>query len=84
MQDNGNFALTQLYKEQEDLKQDIDKLREQLQTIKLEVASLTTHLGIVKAKLQSFDSLIGWVVKLSAAAVIGAAMTFILKGGLLS
>jgi cell division septum initiation protein DivIVA len=84
MQDNGNFALTQLYKEQEDLKQDIDKLKEQLQTIKLEVASLTTHLGIVKAKLQSFDSLIGWVVKLSAAAVIGAAMTFILKGGLLS
>jgi predicted nucleic acid-binding Zn-ribbon protein len=78
-----DFALKQLYKEQELLKQDLAKLKEQIQTMKLEVASLTTHLTIVKDKLKSFDGLIGWVVKLSAAAIIGAIMTFILKGGLL-
>jgi len=83
MSDAGDsHELRRLREEQLQLETNVTNLREKLHAMELEVSQLGIHLGVVKTRLMSFDSLLGWILKISAAAIIGAFMTFLLRGGL--
>jgi len=58
------------------------KLRDTVRDIEEEINNINTHLDIAKAKLKSFDGIIGWIVKLFVGAILGGMLTFIIKGGL--
>lgn len=58
------------------------KLRDTVRDIEEEINNINIHLDIAKAKLKSFDGIIGWIVKLFVGAVLGGMLTFIIKGGL--
>ena len=58
------------------------KLRDTVRDIEEDINTINTHLDIAKAKLKSFDGIIGWIVKIFVGAILGGLLTFIVKGGL--
>lgn len=58
------------------------KLRDTVRDIEEEINNINIHLDIAKAKLKSFDGIIGWIVKLFVGAILGGILTFVIKGGL--
>jgi len=81
MDDNGE--LSRLNAEQQEIERKLEKLKDEVRILELNVNSMSTHLDLLKSKMTSFDSIIGWIVKLFIAAIIGGFMTFLLKGGLM-
>ena len=58
------------------------KLRDTVRDIEEEINNINIHLDIARAKLKSFDGIIGWIVKLFVGAILGGLLTFVIKGGL--
>lgn len=79
--DTGD-EISRLNSEQQQLEEKLEKLKDEVRALELMVNSMSTHLDLLKTKMTSFDSIIGWIVKLFIAAIIGGFMTFLLKGGL--
>ena len=71
-----------LQSDQDELEKRLFKLRDTVRDMEEEINNINIYLDITKAKLKSFDGIIGWIVKLFIGAILGGILTFIIKGGL--
>ena len=82
MSDRNADDIRSLQNDQNELEKRLFKLRDTVRDMEEEINSINIYLDITKAKLKSFDGIIGWIVKLFIGAILGGILTFIIKGGL--
>ena len=82
MSDRNADDIRALQADQNELEKRLFKLRDTVRDMEEEINNINIYLDITKAKLKSFDGIIGWIVKLFIGAILGGILTFIIKGGL--
>ena len=82
MSDRNADDIRALQNDQDELEKRLFKLRDTVRDMEEEINNINIYLDITKAKLKSFDGIIGWIVKLFIGAILGGILTFIIKGGL--
>ena len=82
MSDRNAYDIRALQTDQNELEKRLFKLRDTVRDMEEEINNINIYLNITKAKLKSFDGIIGWIVKLFIGAILGGILTFIIKGGL--
>ena len=82
MSDRNADDIRALQNDQNELEKRLFKLRDTVRDMEEEINNINIYLNITKAKLKSFDGIIGWIVKLFIGAILGGILTFIIKGGL--
>tara|TARA_R110001606_G_scaffold31327_3_gene95694 strand:- start:75 stop:329 length:255 start_codon:yes stop_codon:yes gene_type:complete len=82
MSDRNADDIRKLQTEQTAIETRLFKLRDTVRDMEEEINNINIYLDITKAKLKSFDGIIGWIVKLFIGAILGGLLTFIIKGGL--
>tara|TARA_R110000796_G_scaffold13733_1_gene44221 strand:+ start:1563 stop:1811 length:249 start_codon:yes stop_codon:yes gene_type:complete len=71
-------------KDIEELERKAERLKDVVSSLEVQVAALEIHVAAARARLTAIDGVVGWIVKLIIAAIIGGFMTFLLRGGLVS